>query len=93
MRTDISTDLEPDDAKQLRKASTHWLGSHASRVALEKSACRSRSSHTTCSPDRNSLTAPRLKRRRHQLAKVLERTLLLHDDEHPDFGGAHFEVV
>jgi integrase len=31
--TDIATDLEPDDAKQLRKASTHWLrhshGSHA----------------------------------------------------------------
>lgn len=30
---DIATDLEPDDAKQLRKASTHWLrhshGSHA----------------------------------------------------------------
>ena len=31
--TEIATDLEPDDAKQLRKASTHWLrhshGSHA----------------------------------------------------------------
>ncbi|MEO8924438.1 MAG: site-specific integrase [Caldimonas sp.] len=31
--TDIATDLEPEDAKQLRKASTHWLrhshGSHA----------------------------------------------------------------
>ena len=31
--TDVATDLEPDDAKQLRKASTHWLRhSHGSNA-------------------------------------------------------------